>query len=454
VTRDRPRARPISDAANNGIPTGASRDPEPADGLFARRAGEQPTAKPTSRPSPASDNPVRLDRRAGPQAPEIAARIAKAATTDTRGPRRFGERAPDHLGVRAPCASVGGSVRPPSDHGPAEDGEAPVSGRVRPCASLSSGAPASWAGPSSRRPWRRAMRSRCSTGVGPGPSSSRRSRASGATGAPTCPRSPGGGGTRCSTPRATCTWHGCPRRPRPVSRRTTFISSLSVYADDGGRAGRDRTTATIDDPTVEEVNGETYGALKVLSEREVQRPRRLSPDPASWLHLRPYDNIDCMPHWPDGWSERRRPRTERRLPGAAHRRPRHRALRARDGRATRGWRVQPVRAAGTVSLRRPARRRRPDGGGLRSLHLGLTRVHARARPVRVGGGALVGPARRARASGSSSRALPPACGSVRSRRASGLLGGIDESRRVPAVGPGPRPEREGELRRLAGLAPR
>jgi 2'-hydroxyisoflavone reductase len=79
----------------------------------------------------------------------------------------------------------------------------------------------------------------------------------------------------------------------------TFISSLSVYADES-TAGQDESgpLATIGDPTVEEVTGETYGALKVLSEREVQRvhgDRSLVLRPG--FICGPYDNIDRMPYW-------------------------------------------------------------------------------------------------------------------------------------------------------------
>jgi 2'-hydroxyisoflavone reductase len=79
----------------------------------------------------------------------------------------------------------------------------------------------------------------------------------------------------------------------------TFISSLSAYADES-TVGQDESgpLATIDDPTVEEITGETYGALKVLSEREVQR---VHDDRALILRpgfiCGPYDNIDRMPYW-------------------------------------------------------------------------------------------------------------------------------------------------------------
>ena len=51
----------------------------------------------------------------------------------------------------------------------------------------------------------------------------------------------------------------------------TFISSLSVYPD-LSIAGLDESSpvATLDDPSVEEVTGETYGPLKALCERVVE----------------------------------------------------------------------------------------------------------------------------------------------------------------------------------------
>jgi 2'-hydroxyisoflavone reductase len=79
----------------------------------------------------------------------------------------------------------------------------------------------------------------------------------------------------------------------------TFVSSLSAYSDTT-TVGQDETgpLASIDDPSVEEVTGETYGALKVLSEREV---RRVHGDRALVLRpgfiCGPYDNIDRMPYW-------------------------------------------------------------------------------------------------------------------------------------------------------------
>src|SRR5688572_1281327 len=51
----------------------------------------------------------------------------------------------------------------------------------------------------------------------------------------------------------------------------TFISSISAYAEStGAPLDEDSPVATIEDETVEEITGDTYGALKVLCERVVQ----------------------------------------------------------------------------------------------------------------------------------------------------------------------------------------
>ena len=80
----------------------------------------------------------------------------------------------------------------------------------------------------------------------------------------------------------------------------TFVSSLSVYADNSvaGQA-EDAPVASIDDPTTEEVTGETYGALKRLCEREVERKfaeRALIVRPG--LIVGPHDPTDRFTYWP------------------------------------------------------------------------------------------------------------------------------------------------------------
>jgi 2'-hydroxyisoflavone reductase len=86
---------------------------------------------------------------------------------------------------------------------------------------------------------------------------------------------------------------------RDAAPHYTFVSSLSVYADEV-TPGQDETgrLATIADPSIEEITGETYGALKVLSEQEVQRvygERALVLRPG--YICGPYDGVDRMPYW-------------------------------------------------------------------------------------------------------------------------------------------------------------
>jgi len=79
-----------------------------------------------------------------------------------------------------------------------------------------------------------------------------------------------------------------------------FTSSLSVHAD-FSKVGitEDDPVATIDDPTVEEITGETYGALKAICEDVV---REQFPDGA--IILRPHlivgpgDPTDRWTYWP------------------------------------------------------------------------------------------------------------------------------------------------------------
>lgn len=81
----------------------------------------------------------------------------------------------------------------------------------------------------------------------------------------------------------------------------TFISTLSVYSDTS-IVGLDEHGAvgTIDDETVEEITGETYGPLKVLCEKAVEAGMGAERS----LHVRaglivgPYDLSDRFTYWP------------------------------------------------------------------------------------------------------------------------------------------------------------
>jgi 2'-hydroxyisoflavone reductase len=58
---------------------------------------------------------------------------------------------------------------------------------------------------------------------------------------------------------------------RDAVGRYAFVSTISVYADFREPAVEGGRLAELDDPTVEEITGGTYGGLKVLCEREVER---------------------------------------------------------------------------------------------------------------------------------------------------------------------------------------
>ena len=81
-----------------------------------------------------------------------------------------------------------------------------------------------------------------------------------------------------------------------------FVSSISVYKDWPGVSALDESFAVgaMEDPSVEEVNGETYGPLKALCEREVVaaftgRCAIVRPG----LIVGPYDPTNRFTYWPD-----------------------------------------------------------------------------------------------------------------------------------------------------------
>jgi 2'-hydroxyisoflavone reductase len=80
----------------------------------------------------------------------------------------------------------------------------------------------------------------------------------------------------------------------------TFVSSLSVYAD-FSKPGIDETAPVgrLDDPTVEEVTGETYGPLKALCEEaaEAAMPGRVC-TVRPGLIVGPHDPTDRFSYWP------------------------------------------------------------------------------------------------------------------------------------------------------------
>ena len=80
----------------------------------------------------------------------------------------------------------------------------------------------------------------------------------------------------------------------------TFVSSISVYSDDiGPGADEGAPVEELEDPTVEEVTGETYGGLKALCERaaeEEMQGRVLNVRPG--LISGPHDPTDRFTYWP------------------------------------------------------------------------------------------------------------------------------------------------------------
>ncbi len=83
-------------------------------------------------------------------------------------------------------------------------------------------------------------------------------------------------------------------------RQYVFVSSLSVYSDNS-IIGMDENgpVATLDDPTIEQVTGATYGGLKVLCEQEAEKafPGRAT-NIRPGLIVGPGDNSDRYTYWP------------------------------------------------------------------------------------------------------------------------------------------------------------
>jgi len=83
------------------------------------------------------------------------------------------------------------------------------------------------------------------------------------------------------------------------ARQYVFISSISAYSD-FSQIGltEDAPLTQLDDPTIEEVNGATYGGLKVLCERSIQEAfgeQALIIRPG--LIVGPHDPTDRLTYW-------------------------------------------------------------------------------------------------------------------------------------------------------------
>lgn len=80
----------------------------------------------------------------------------------------------------------------------------------------------------------------------------------------------------------------------------TFVSSLSAYASFAQQnQNEDAPLASMDDPTIEEITGESYGPLKVLSEQAAQTamPGRVAVIRPG-LIVGPHDPTDRFTYWP------------------------------------------------------------------------------------------------------------------------------------------------------------
>jgi len=77
-----------------------------------------------------------------------------------------------------------------------------------------------------------------------------------------------------------------------------FVSTMSVYADFTRPVDESSALIELDDPTTEEINGETYGGLKVLCEREVQEiyGSKTSIVRPAYV-IGPHDHTDRFPYW-------------------------------------------------------------------------------------------------------------------------------------------------------------
>ena len=79
-----------------------------------------------------------------------------------------------------------------------------------------------------------------------------------------------------------------------------FVSTISVYASfEEPHQNEEAPLAEIADPTSEEVTGETYGALKALCEREVQRDRPNALIVRPGIVVGPHDHTDRFTYWVD-----------------------------------------------------------------------------------------------------------------------------------------------------------
>jgi 2'-hydroxyisoflavone reductase len=85
----------------------------------------------------------------------------------------------------------------------------------------------------------------------------------------------------------------------PNTEHYVFVSSISVYADEGNPMPEDHPTAVLKEPGTETVDNETYGPLKALCElaAESAMPGRVS-NIRPGLIVGPRDNSGRFTYWP------------------------------------------------------------------------------------------------------------------------------------------------------------
>jgi 2'-hydroxyisoflavone reductase len=134
------------------------------------------------------------------------------------------------------------------------------------------------------------------------------------------------------------------------AERYVFVSSLSVYSDDR-TPGQDESgpVGELEDPTVEEITDETYGPLKVLCEREVERAFPGRALILRWgLMVGPLDYTDRFTYWPRRVAEG----GEVLAPG-----PTEQPVQFADGRDVAAWMLSAVerRLVGVFNVTGPER---------------------------------------------------------------------------------------------------
>jgi 2'-hydroxyisoflavone reductase len=135
-----------------------------------------------------------------------------------------------------------------------------------------------------------------------------------------------------------------------AAERYVFVSSLSVYSDDR-TPGQDESgpVGELDDPTLEEITDETYGPLKVLCEREVERAFPGRALILRWgLMVGPLDYTDRFTYWP----RRVAAGGEVLAPG-----PKEQPVQFADGRDVAAWMLSAVerRLVGVFNVTGPER---------------------------------------------------------------------------------------------------